>query len=91
MSTVIPFPAIRKQPEATGLSPKTRARLEEAAQAALDTADRIIAVLDRADGDPDQEDAGDTEPDLGAPDGHDHQILWFRGFDSDREEDLTCV
>ncbi len=33
-----------------------RASLEEAAQTALDAADRIIAVLDRMDGDADHED-----------------------------------
>jgi hypothetical protein len=44
-----------------------RASLEEAAQTALDAADRIIAVLDRVDGDPELEDGGDVEPSLAAP------------------------
>ncbi len=44
-----------------------RASLEEAAQTALDAADRIIAVLDHMDGDADLEDGADTEPSLAAP------------------------
>ncbi len=38
--------------------PDLRASLEEAAQVALDAADRIIAVLDSMDGDADHEDGG---------------------------------
>ena len=47
--------------------PALRASLEAAAQTALDAADRIIAVLDRMDGDIDLEDGGDDEPSLAAP------------------------
>ena len=47
--------------------PALRASLEEAAQIALDAADRIIAVLDRMDGDADHEDGEDAEPSLAAP------------------------
>ena len=61
----------RLKPAAPDLEPLTgpalRASLEEAAQIALDAADRIIAVLDRMDGDPDLEDGGDAEPSLAAP------------------------
>ncbi|MCJ2062310.1 hypothetical protein MKK63_06290, partial [Methylobacterium sp. J-088] len=44
--------------------PARRASLEEAAQIALDAADRIIAVLDHLDGDADLEGGGDAEPSL---------------------------
>ncbi|MGU3341643.1 hypothetical protein ACLBXJ_26910 [Methylobacterium mesophilicum] len=47
--------------------PEIRASLEEAAQVALDAADRIIAVLDRMDGDTDLEEGADAEPSLAAP------------------------
>ena len=63
-----------------------RASLEEAAQVALDAADRIIAVLDRLDGDTDLEDGADAEPSLAAPENHTgSQVVWMRGNDRDRE------
>ena len=63
-----------------------RASLEEAAQVALDAADRIIAVLDGMDGDTDLEDGADTEPSLAAPENHTgSQVVWMRGNDADRE------
>ncbi|MGU3536817.1 hypothetical protein [Methylobacterium sp. A54F] len=62
-----------------------RTQIEEAAQAALDTADQLIAILDRIDGDPDREEGGDAEPSLGAPDGHENQVVWLRGSDRDLE------
>lgn len=62
-----------------------RQRIEEAAQAALDTADRLIAILDRMDGDADREDGGDAEPSLGAPEAHASQVTWLRGTDRDLE------
>lgn len=63
-----------------------RASLEEAAQTALDAADRIIAVLDRMDGDADHEDNGDAEPSLAAPENHEgSQVVYMRGNDQDRE------
>ena len=63
-----------------------RASLEEAAQTALDAADRIIAVLDRMDGDPDLEEDADAEPSLAAPENHSgSQVTWLRGNDQDRE------
>ena len=67
---------------------ETRRVIEEAAQAALDTADSLLAILDRMDGDPDREDGGDTEPALAAPENHHgSQVVWLRGNDGDREEE----
>jgi hypothetical protein len=62
-----------------------RAEIEEAAQAALDTADRLIALLDQMDGNPDDED--DCEPSLGACEAHESQIVWLGGSDCDLEQD----
>ena len=63
-----------------------RASLEEAAQTALDAADRIIAVLDRMDGDADHKDGGDAEPSLAAPENATgSQVVYMRGSDQDRE------
>jgi hypothetical protein len=63
-----------------------RRQIEDAAQAALDTADRLIALLDGMEGDPDDEDGGDAEPSLGAPENHHaSQIVWLRGSDRDGE------
>ena len=65
-----------------------RASLEEAAQTALDAADRIIAVLDRMDGDADHEDGGDDEPSLAVPENTaGSQVVYMRGNDQDREEE----
>ena len=64
-----------------------RASLEEAAQTALDAADRIIAVLDRMDGDADHEEGGDAEPSLAAPENTaGSQVVYMRGGDQDCEE-----
>lgn len=64
-----------------------RASLEEAAQTALDVADRIIAVLDHMDGDADHEDGGDAEPFLAAPENvTGSQVVYMRGSDRDGEE-----
>jgi len=68
---------------------EVRRQIEEAAQAALDTADRLIALLDRLDGDADREDGSDAEPSLGAPEGHASQIVWLRGTASDTEQDTA--
>lgn len=63
-----------------------RVHLEDAAQTALDAADRIIAVLNRMDGDADAEDGSDAEPSLAAPENHHGaQVTWLRGNDRDRE------
>ena len=67
---------------------ETRRVIEEAAQAALDTADNLLAILDRMDGDAEAEDGGDAEPSLGAPENHHgSQVTWLRGNDADREAD----
>ena len=66
--------------------PALRASLEEAAQTALDAADRIIAVLDRMDGDADHEDGADAEPSLAAPENTEgSQVVYMRGGDRDHE------
>jgi len=63
-----------------------RASLEEAAQVALDAADRIIAALDRMDGDTDLEDGADAEASLAAPENRaGSQVVYMRGNDQDRE------
>ncbi|TXM93219.1 hypothetical protein FV223_09045 [Methylobacterium sp. WL116] len=65
---------------------ETRRMIEEAAQSALDTADSLLAILDRMDGDADAEDGGDAEPALAAlEDHHGSQIVWLRNNDSGRE------
>ena len=64
-------------------------QIEEAAQAALDTADRLLAILDRLDGDTDREDGGDAKPSLGAPENHASQVVWLRGTASDTEQDTA--
>jgi hypothetical protein len=66
--------------------PEIRASLEAAAQVALDAADRIIAVLDRLDGDTDLEGGADTDPSLAAPENHaGSEVVYMRGGDRDRE------
>lgn len=69
--------------------PALRAEIEAAAQAALDHADAPIAILDRLDGEPDDEDGADAEPTLGAPEGHASQVVWLRG--SDRDDEMTSA
>jgi hypothetical protein len=69
-----------------------RASLEEAAQTALDAADRMIAVLDRMDGDADHEDGGDAEPSLASPENATgSQIVWMRSGDQDCEADTPEI
>ncbi len=69
MSNVVTFPA--RQPSAAGatltpacpvLAPEIREHIERAIEAALETAQRLIGILDRADGNPDLEDGADDEP-----------------------------
>ena len=88
MADILPFRPRPKQ-SADRLVPQhqlvLRADLEEAAHAALDAADKLIAILDRIDGDTDLEPAGDDEPDLGAPEEHGNNIVWLRGGDGDLE------
>lgn len=90
MGDVLTFTPRARSPEPASPEPLNgltlRASLEEAAQVALDAADRIIAVLDRMDGDTDLEDGGDAEPSLAAPENHTgSQVVWMRGNDQDRE------
>ena len=91
MGNVLTFTP-RPKPTAPDLGPLAsadlRASLEEAAQVALDAADRIIAVLDRMDGDTDHEDGGDDEPSLAAPENvTGSQVVYMRGGDRDGEVD----
>ncbi|MCJ2124076.1 hypothetical protein [Methylobacterium sp. J-077] len=90
MGDVLTFTPRPKSAASEALEPLAggalRASLEDAAQVALDAADRIIAVLDRMDGDPDLEDGADAEPSLAAPEKHaGSQVTWLRGNDRDRE------
>lgn len=85
MADILTF---RRRPEsAAPRDPQTafREQIETAAQAALDAADSLIAILNEMDGDPDLEDGADDEPSLGAPEGHASQIVWLRGSGTDLE------
>lgn len=82
-------PAAAPSPLPAPSPAEIRRQIEEAAQAALDTADRLIALLNRMDGDEDREDGADAEPSLGAPEGHASQIVWLRGSSSDLEQDAA--
>jgi hypothetical protein len=65
---------------------ETRRLIEDAAQAALDTADSLLAILDRLDGQTDVEDSGDAELSLATPENHHgSQIVWLRGNDGGRK------
>ena len=93
MGDVLTF-TLRPKPTTPDLGPLAgaalRASLEEAAQTALNAADRIIAVLDRMDGDADHEDGGDAEPLLAAPENATgSQVVYMRGGDQDREADVS--
>lgn len=81
MANVISFRPRRKAVAA----PDTRVRIEGALALALDAVDHLVAALDEIDGDPDLEDGGDAEPNLGAPEGHASQVVWLRGNDRDLE------
>lgn len=85
MSNVLTF-----QPRPRPIAPQDaqaafREQIEVAAQAALDTADKLIAILNEMDGDPDLEDAPTTSRPLGAPEDHASQVIWLRGSDLDLE------
>lgn len=56
-------------------------------QHAIDTAERLIAILDGLDGNPDDEDGADSEPSLAAPENRESQVVWLRGTDRDLEAD----
>lgn len=84
MSNVITFPG-RRHPIAQLIN---RDHVERMVDAALEFAERAIAVLDDLDGDADRETGGDEEPSLAAPERpYDPQIVWSRGADDDRERD----
>ena len=93
MSNVHTFTPRRQGAPATLLAPspvEIRNQIEEAAQAALDTADRLIALLDGMEGDTDREDGADAEPSLAAPENHHaSQVVWLRGSSSDAEQDAA--
>lgn len=76
-------PRPRHQPVPAAIT--LRDQIEVAAQTALDTAERLIAVLNEMDGDSDLEDGADDEPSLGAPEDAGSQIVWLRGGDRDLE------
>lgn len=78
-----PRPALPPEPTRADM----RAQIEAALEAALTTVDHLVAVLDQMDGNPDEEDGGDAEPSLGAPEGHVAQLPWLRGTTRDLELD----
>ena len=82
MGTVHTFPS---RSDRANDQAAVRGQIEAAAQAALDTVERLIGILDRMDGNPDDEDGADAEPSLGAPEGHASQIVWLRGSAHDFE------
>lgn len=85
MSNVVRFTGGRTSTPAA--QPIPREEFQKLADLALDIVDRIVALLDAEDGDPDLEDGGDAEPSLGAPEEHGNQIVWFRGSGRDLEID----
>ena len=93
MDNVITFRSRAVAPPPVAPSPaETRRVIKEAAQAALDTADSLLAILDRMDGDTDCEDGGDAEPSLAAPENHHvNQVVWMRGNDADHEAEAPEV
>jgi hypothetical protein len=44
-----------------------------------------VELLDRADGDLEAEDGGETEPSLGSPTGEPRQLIWAAGGDRELE------
>ncbi|AWN49492.1 hypothetical protein DK419_26745 [Methylobacterium terrae] len=92
MSNIIRFPAGRissaqGDPVALSATRIPREEFERLAELALDVVDRIIRLLDEADGDPDLELDADAEPSLAAPIGGPSQVLWAIGADHDGEAD----
>lgn len=85
MSKIVLFPTHGRQ-KLPAAHPIPREEFERLAELALDIVDRIVAILDEGDGDLDREDGGDAEPSLGAPEGHESQIVWLRGSDRDFED-----
>jgi len=65
------------RPVAPPLDMRARRRaIEEAAQAAIDTAERLVTLLDAMDGNPANEDA---EPRLDALESDASHVAWLRG------------
>lgn len=85
MQNVIQFRPRPKPPRPGQAQAEFREAIEVAAQAAMDTAERLIAILDQMDGDPDAEDDGTAEPTLASPEALASQIIWIRGGDRDHE------
>ena len=81
MAEIIRFPSGGRVPATT----IPRAEFERLAELALDVVDRIILLLDDADGNPDEEDGGDAEPSLAAPTGGRSQRIWAAGNARDFE------
>jgi hypothetical protein len=82
MSKIVAFPG---RPSLPAAKPIPREEFERLAELALDIVDRIVAILNEGDGDPDRENGGEAEPNLGAPEGYASQIVWLRGGDRDLE------
>ena len=96
MDNVLTFRPRPRPPEPIipDVQPETslRARIEAAAEVAVDTAERLFAILDRWDGDADLEPDADAEPSLAAPENHhDTQVGWCRGNDGDREAEAPEI
>lgn len=88
MADILTFaPRPRPSPVPGPTPADRRAEIEAALEAALTTADHLVAILDQMDGNPDEEDGGDAEPSLGAPEGHISQLPWLRGTTRDLELD----
>lgn len=81
MTNVVRFPGSRRIPATT----IPREEFERLAELALDIVDRIVALLDDADGDQDAEDGGESEPSLASPAGGPCQLIWAAGGDRDGE------
>ena len=96
MDNVLTFRSRPRSPEPVIPEPQPegslRARIEAAAEVAVDTAERLIAILDQWDGDADLEPDADAEPSLAAPENH-HvtQVGWCRGNDGDREAEAPEI
>ncbi|WP_288586538.1 hypothetical protein [uncultured Methylobacterium sp.] len=92
MSNILRFPVGRASGVHSGHPPLSATRIpreefERLAELALDVVDRIIRLLNEADGDSDLEPDADAEPSLAAPIGGPSQVLWAIGSDRDGEAD----
>ena len=82
MGDVLSFTVLA--PRAAGPAEVRRA-IEFALERTMDATDRLLALLDSLDGDPDFEPDGDDEPSLGAPIGAECQVPWAAGGTTDLE------